>query len=371
MYLRQPTEELVAAINVEVKLHLSLANSISLPGRTLAVNHINNNLSPEQSGHLYEIKPNYLLTNEYPNLCIIPMIHNVDLHKTENVPLVVINLSTNSIYHSKGEIMGFMQNQSLDISEIMTETSTEPSPIWLEDDNDAEGPKEQKKEAAFEYNEKKFITSPADIDIHRKVDLQDAKLTKEQQKAFKKLCSECKDIFSIDSSDIGKTPLIEMEIDTSDNPLITQRPYTLPLKHATWVQKELEILEKAGVVVRSVSPWASPIVVVPKRTAPGDPPKRRLCVDYRAGNSLLPPMKKAFSKIKGVLNLVPLPKIDEMYALLKGSKIYSTFDMRSGYYHMVLSEESRPKTAFVSSYGKLEFQDALLDWHRLQHISRD
>ena len=55
----------------------------------------------------------------------------------------------------------------------------------------------------------------------------------EQQKAFKKICSEYKDIFTIDSSDIGKTPLIEMQIDTSTSPPITQRPYTLPLKHAT------------------------------------------------------------------------------------------------------------------------------------------
>ena len=94
------------------------------------------------------------------------------------------------------------------------------------------------------------------------------------------MCNEFKDIFSVDSSDIGKTPLIEMEIDTGDSPPITQKCYTLPLKHALWVQKELEILEKAGVIVRSVSPWASPIVIVPKRTAPGEPPKRRLCVDY-------------------------------------------------------------------------------------------
>ena len=101
---------------------------------------------------------------------------------------------------------------------------------------------------------------------------------------------------------------------------------------------------------------ASPIVVVPKRTAPGEPSKRRLCVDYRAVNSLLPPVKKAFSKAKGVLTLVPLPKIDEIYAGFKGFKIYSTLDMRSGYYHMVLSEEARPRTAFVSSYGKWEFK---------------
>ena len=138
-------QELVAAMDVEVSTHLSLANSISLPGRTLAVIHVNNNLSPEQSGHLYEIKPNYLLTNEYPNLYVIPMIHNVDLHKTENVSLVVINFSTDNIYLSKGEIMGFMQSLSLDISKIVTETSTEPSPISLEEDDDTEGSKEQMK----------------------------------------------------------------------------------------------------------------------------------------------------------------------------------------------------------------------------------
>ena len=244
----------------------------------------------------------------------------------------------------------------MDIPEITTETSTEPSSILLEEDNDIEGFEEQKKEITLEYTKKKFITSPTDIDVHRKVELQDAEVMKEQQEAFKLLCNEYKDIFPTDSSDIGKTPLIEMEINTGDRLPITQRPYTLPLKHATWVQKELEILEKAGVIVRCVSSWAGPIVIVPKRTAPGETPKRRLCVDYRAVNSLLPPMKKAFSKAKGVLTLVPLPKIDEIYARLKVSKIYFTFDRRSGYYHMVLSEKSRLKTAFVSSYGKWELK---------------
>ena len=278
----------------------------------------------------------------------MPMLHNVDTYTTESVPLVLIHFSVDDISFSKGEIVGFFQNQSLDISEIRTETSTEPSPIIIEEDNVTKVFQEQ--------GEKKFITSPADIEVHQKVELQDADVSEEHQNAFKELCKEFKDIFSVDSSDIGKTPLVEMEIDTGDSPPITQKSYTLPLKHAKWVQKELEILEKAGVIVRSVSPWASPIVVVPKRTAPGEPPKRRLCVDYRAINSLLPPVKKAFSKAKGILTLVPLPKIDEIYTHLKDSKIYSTFDMQSGYYHMVLSEESRPKSAFVSAYGKWEFK---------------
>ena len=165
MHLRLPTARLGSSYKHGVKPHLSLAKSLSLLGKTLAVVHINNNLSPEQSGHLHE-----------------------------NVPLVVFNLLSDSIYLSKGEIMGFMQSQYLDISEIITVRPLEPSPILLEEDNDTEESREQKKQTAFEYNEKKFITSPVDIDIHRKVDLQDAEVTKEQQKAFKELCNEYKDI---------------------------------------------------------------------------------------------------------------------------------------------------------------------------------
>ena len=193
-----------------------------------------------------------------------------------------------------------------------------------------------------EGNEKGFITSPADIDPREPIKLRDAEVTPEHRKAFQDLCSEFEVIFSRDSVDLGKTPLLKMDIPTGDNPPITQRPYTLALKHVQWVQEEIEVLEKAGVIAKSVSPWASPIVIVPKKTAPGEPPRRRMCVDYRMLNQLLPKVDKAYSKAKGVLTLVPLPKIDEIYAKLEGSTIYSTFDMRSGYYHLELNEESQP-----------------------------
>ena len=262
--------ELIASIDIEDKPQLQMTHSVTIPGRTLANVCIYNNLDPNQSGSLYEIKPCGLLNEKYPNLCVIPMIHNVDVHRTEHLPLVVINFAPDDINLSKGETMGFMQIQSIEISEIMTETSTEPSSIMYEDD-DKEVLNNQEGEFKKESLEKKFITSPADIEVHRKVELQDADITDEQQKAFKDLCIEFSDIFSIDSGDIGKTPLLEVEIDTGDSLPITQKPYTLPLKHTEWVQRELEILEKAGVIVRSVSPWASPIVVVPKKLLQGNP----------------------------------------------------------------------------------------------------
>ena len=56
-----------------------------------------------------------------------------------------------------------------------------------------------------------------------------------------------------------------------------------------------------------------------------------------------------------MLILVPLPKIDEMYAKLASSSIYSTLDLRSGYYHIALSADSQRISAFVTPMGKFGF----------------
>ena len=124
------------------------------------------------------------------------------------------------------------------------------------------------------------------------------------------------------------------------------------------MQDEIEILEKAGAIAKSISLWASPIVIVPKKMVPGKLPRRRMCVDYRMLNSLLPKVEKAHTKAKGVLTLVPIPKIDKIYAKLEGSTVYSSLDMHSGYYHLELTKESQPKSAFVvggPKGGKWEF----------------
>ena len=156
-----------------------MTHSVTLPGRTLAIVCIYNNLDPNQSGYIYEIEPCSQLIQKYPNLCVITMIHNVDVHKTEHIPLVAINFTSDEIYLLKVETMGFMQIQSLDISEITTETSTEPSSIIYEDD-DKEVLNKQEGEVSKESLENRFITSLTDIEVHRKVELQDADITEEQ-----------------------------------------------------------------------------------------------------------------------------------------------------------------------------------------------
>ena len=348
-------EELVATVDSQDDLTLTLKSGIYIPGRTVAVLNVNSSVHQNDIGQFYNVRANSLLDDECPQLQIVPTLHKVDNASTTLIPFVMINLGEDYIFLPKGQVVGFLDAECIDVSEIeldiasvtvnaMDIPTTIKEKVMTKDQNTVPSD---------------FITSPADIAGPRKADLQDFEITAEETEAFNQLCNKYADadVFSDNFGDIGRTPLIKMDIDTGENPPVCQRPYTLPLKHVEWVKKELNILEAAGIIVRSVSPWASPIVVVPKRSAPVEPPKRHMCVDYRALNKLLPPVKKAHSNAKGVLSLVPLPKIDEIYACLKGSKVFTTLDMRSGYHHVEMTEEARPITAFTlpANLGKWEF----------------
>ena len=378
---------------------LQTRQCITIPSRSFMVLNAKVTIDKHMEGGLHKVVLNFLLSDEYPELVFIPTVHNVEITKTECIPYILLNLSEEAIFLRKGEIPRHLEKEDITIEEVTTETMLQYKDMESEKFNCGDSSKKvfiaspvnddtckkvkQQDIEALSYckisveetttgamlqsegmetekphcdisSEKKFITSPADVDTHRKVKLQDAEVLDKYKEEFEKLCEEYNDIFSKDSSDIGKTPLITMEIETGDSPPVCQRTYNLPLKHIDWVQKELDTLEKAGEITRSVSPWASPIVIVPKRMALGKPPKKRLCVDYRVIN-ILPKVNKAHSKVKGVLTLVPLPKIDDIYARLKGSKVYSGFNAQSGYHHMGISAKARPKSAFVTPTDKYEF----------------
>ena len=175
-----------------------------------------------------------------------------------------------------------------------------------------------------------FLISPGDIYPNRKVELEDADIKEATRISFEALCEQQHEAFSRNNKDIGRTQLIEMEIDTGDSLPVAQSPYTLPLKHYDWVRQEIETLEKSGVIERSLLRWASPVIVIPKKSAPDEPPRRRLCVDYR--------------------------KVNVMFSKLGGATIFSTIDLHSGYYHIGLTQESRAKSAFVVPMGKWQFK---------------
>ena len=101
--------------------------------------------------------------------------------------------------------------------------------------------------------------------------LQDKDIATDIRQKFEELCEEYGEAFSKNNEDIGRTKLVKMDIDTGDSPPVSSRPYTLPLKHYEWVQREIESLECAGVITKSMSKWASPIVIALKNQLLGNP----------------------------------------------------------------------------------------------------
>ena len=103
-----------------------------------------------------------------------------------------------------------------------------------------------------------FICSPADVPGPHKVQLQDKDVTTDIRQKFEELCEKYGEAFSKNNEYIGRTKLVKMDIDTGDSPPVSSRPYTLPLKHYEWVQREIESLECAGIITKSMSKWGSP-----------------------------------------------------------------------------------------------------------------
>ena len=282
-------------------------------------------------------------------------------------PYQIVNLSsTENLYLPKNHVVAFAERDEIegdvfDIEEVLELEMLDTTPrMWVPKRTSRSTTKSAPIITDANIHKiftstSNFIKSPAEVEPHRKVDLKDAPISEETKDKFNNLCNKFDCIISKGSDDIGKTLLVEMDIDTGNSPPIASRPYTLPLKHYEWVRNEITTLERAGIITKSISPWASPVVIVPKKSAPGEPPQRRMCVDFRKLNMTQPEVQNMTGG-KGCISLVPLPKIDELYAKLQGYKIFSTLDLRSGYYHIGLSEDAKPKTAFVvAGMGKYQF----------------
>ncbi|GJS06807.1 putative reverse transcriptase domain-containing protein [Tanacetum coccineum] len=133
---------------------------------------------------------------------------------------------------------------------------------------------------------------------------------------------------------------VEFQIDlVPGDAAVARVPYRLALSELQELSTQLQELSEKGFRRPSSSPWGASVMFVKKKDG-----SFRMCIDYHE-------LKKLTVK-----NQYPLPRIDDLFNQLEGSRVYSKIDLRSVYHQLRVREEDIPKTAFRTCYSHYEFQ---------------
>ena len=129
------------------------------------------------------------------------------------------------------------------------------------------------------------------------------------------------DIFAQIDSQLSHTDTVRMKIDTGDNLPIKLRPYRTPLNNRKVIDNAIDEMLSAKIIERSKSPWSFPVVILDKKDG-----AKRFCVDFRALNKITK------------TNSYPLPVIDDVLARLGHARYFTSLDLKSGYWQVLMDD---------------------------------
>ena len=164
--------------------------------------------------------------------------------------------------------------------------------------------------------------------------------TEEQRSWVRTVIEKYSFLFAMSSSDLGRTDLVKHHIQLDNYTPIKDRYRRIPPHQYEEVRKHLKEMLDIGAIRRSNSPWASPVVLVRKKDG-----SLRFSIDLRKLNAWT--VKDAYS----------LPRIEDTLDSLNGACIFTSLDLKSGYWQVKLDEESIPLTAFT--VGPLGFYECI------------
>ena len=186
----------------------------------------------------------------------------------------------------------------------------------------------------LEKNEKPVITPETTAETQ--IDLSETKLTQLQRDQLKNVINSFSDIFRKQN---GRTNMLQHQIQLiPGSKPVNSPPYRYAPAKRQVIENNLKEMKEEGIIEPSKSPWASPVVLAPKKDG-----TIRFCVDYRKLNGMT------------TRDAYPIPRIDDTLDSLQEAKFISTLDLRSGYWQVEMDKESKEKTAFITHKGLYEF----------------
>ena len=145
--------------------------------------------------------------------------------------------------------------------------------------------------------------------------------------------------FSKSYATLGSTDEVIPKIELSHKFPIASKPYPIPRALKEIANQEIQNLLKHGLIQKSESHYASPVILVKKQTKPGQEAKYRLAIDFRAINNYLPILP------------VALPRIQELLQSIAGNKIYTTMDLKAAFFQIQLRKEDCEKLTMILEQG--------------------
>ncbi|XP_058840874.1 uncharacterized protein LOC131696346 [Topomyia yanbarensis] len=135
-------------------------------------------------------------------------------------------------------------------------------------------------------------------------------------------------------------PLVKycVEIKLKDNRYFNSTPQRLSDYERKEQNKIVNDLLAKGIIRESESPYTSRVVLTRKKNG-----EYRLCVNYK-------PLNRLFER-----NHYPLPIIEDQISRLQGRKYFTSLDMKNGFYHVDIAEDSKKYTSFITESGQYEF----------------
>ena len=156
---------------------------------------------------------------------------------------------------------------------------------------------------------------------------------------------ECVDVFPDELPGLPPQRVVDfgIELHPGTRP-ISMTPHRMAPVELQELRVQLQELLDKGFIRPSTSPWGASVLIEKKRGK-----TLRLCIGYRPLNRVI------------IQNRYLLPRIDDLFDQLRGVRVYSKIDFRTGYHQLRVRETDIPKIAFRTRYGHFKFTVMPLD----------
>ena len=304
---------------------------------------------------------------------IIPLdlVHSFDkMPRTLYIP--ILNASSKYESIAKGSLLGTFEPIDEEVSEVQVTSLTVLEGKMRKAHQQLRKKKSyrQARQKCYDKKEEPVELLPdypanSNMEMEAMMKRSDTKLgdtinaDKWKTKVLNMLESRFSSIISRSSTDVGRTKLHTLNVQVTEGSLVFVKQYTILLKYQSFIDDETKRLEEAGLISRSLSNWSAPCMVVPKKQDPDNPceVRLRMVIDYRQLNKRINTSRAPDrnGKVGKVMSNYPIPTIESLLARLEGCKYFSILDLRSGYHHIGLSEQSKPLTTFTTHSGKFQW----------------